>query len=104
MEQILGFLPLVLLAVVIFLIVLFVKNPKKIGKILIFSVIGGLLGIPLSYFFQSTSGSIASYLRHFETGVTEDFIGNVITGVIIFAVIGTIIGYVITKRDSPKLN
>ncbi|WP_417558544.1 hypothetical protein [Mesoflavibacter zeaxanthinifaciens] len=99
MEEILGFLPLLLLVGIILLIILCIKNPKKIGRILLFAFIGGVLGIPLSYFFQSTSNSITSYLRHFENGLTEDFVGNVIISVLIFAVIGTIIGYLITKKS-----
>ncbi|MGB3343247.1 MAG: hypothetical protein WBA61_05000 [Aequorivita sp.] len=101
--ELLGFIPILLVAGVIYLIVLYGKNPKKMREILIFTLIGGLLGVPLSYFFQSSSRSMASYLRHFDDGLSEDFLGNVIIGVIIFAVIGTIIGYIINKKGLPKV-
>lgn len=99
MKQIQSFLPLLLLAGLFFLIWHYQKNPAKIGKIIVFAIIGGLLGIPLSYFFQSNSRSIASYLNHFNNGLTEDFVGNVGVGIVIFAIVGAIVGYIISEKQ-----
>ncbi|MCA0447298.1 MAG: hypothetical protein LCH54_13825 [Bacteroidetes bacterium] len=73
-------------------------------KKVIFAVIGAILGIPLSYFFQSEMvrtkvGGIFGYLQHFGDIVNESsLLGNVILSVVIFAIIGGIIGYFLDKK------
>lgn len=66
-----------------------------------FAIIGAVLGIPLSYYFQSEvvktkMGGVGSYLQHFDQITSNSSLfGNVIMSVVIFAIVGAVIGYVL---------
>jgi hypothetical protein len=68
------------------------------SKKIIFAIIGAILGIPLSYYFQPemlrSKMSLLDYITKMnEIFEQKDLVGNVIFGVIAFTVIGAIIGY-----------
>jgi len=108
------FIPLGIIAYIILYLLI---DPKK-NKIITFGIIGMVLGIPLSYYFQSDvvrlygggSGMI-SYLKNFITIVDQydayvgngwDIIYNVFLSIVIFTVIGGGIGYFIDKKEADK--
>jgi hypothetical protein len=90
------------------------KLPQNIGKAtsklytVIFAVFGAILGIPLSYYFQSSIvqakvGGIGGYLENFGDIVSDsDLLINVILSVLIFTLIGGIIGFIIDKIKVAK--
>jgi len=77
-------------------------------KKIIFAIVGALLGIPLSYYFQSDMvqakvGGIAGYLENFDEIVSSsDLVGNVILSVVIFALVGAAIGYFMDKNENKE--
>jgi len=79
-------------------------------KKVVFTIIGAILGIPLSYYFQPDMvqqkiGGISGYVEHFGDIVSEkDLIGNVVMGVVVVALIGFVIGYFMDKNANPKIN
>lgn len=79
-------------------------NMKKV----IFGIIGAILGLPLSYYFQPDMvqvkvGGIGGYIKDFtEVLEAKDLISNVIMGVIVFALIGFIIGFLMDKNANQK--
>ncbi len=79
-------------------------------KKVIFAIIGAILGVPLSYYFQSSMvqakvGGIGGYLKNFgEILNNGSLLGNVILSVIIFALVGGLIGYFIDKNESKNTN
>lgn len=78
---------------------------KKKG---IFTIIGGVLGLPLSYYFQSDYirekvGGIGGYIQHFGDILKEqELLNNVLIAVVVFAVVGFVIGYFVDKADAQK--
>ena len=80
------------------------------NKKVLFAIIGGVLGIPLSYYFQNAMvqakvGGIGGYISHFDKILSEgNLMGNVVLSVIIFAIIGFVIGYFIDKSETKKEN
>ncbi len=74
----------------------------------IFTFIGAVAGIPLSYYFQpemvqAKIGGISGYIKHFDEIIkTDDLVGNVITGIVVFAVVGFGIGYFLDKNATPE--
>lgn len=80
------------------------------NKKVLFAIIGAILGIPLSYYFQSEMvrakvGGIGGYLQNFGDIVSDgNLLGNVILSVVIFAIVGGIIGYLIDKSEAKKAN
>lgn len=79
-------------------------------KKVLFAIIGAILGIPLSYYFQSEMvrvkvGGIGGYLQNFgDIASNGNLMGNVILSVVIFALVGGIIGYFIDKSEEKKTN
>jgi hypothetical protein len=77
-------------------------------KKIYFTVIGAILGLPLSYYFQPEMvqqkiGGIGGYIQNFGDIISEkDLVGNVITGVVAFALLGAIIGYFLDKNANQK--
>jgi len=77
-------------------------------KTILFAIIGAILGIPLSYYFQSSMvqakfGGIGGYLKHFDNIVNNaNLLGNVLLSVVIFAFLGGIIGYLIDRSEAQK--
>ncbi|NQU84920.1 MAG: PspC domain-containing protein [Mariniphaga sp.] len=96
------FLPL---GIVVYLLIFSFNNKmKKVS----FSIIGAILGIPLSYYFQSEMvrskvGSIGGYLENFGDIVdNSDLLGNVIISIIVFALVGGVIGYFVDENEAKK--
>jgi ABC-type antimicrobial peptide transport system permease subunit len=73
-------------------------------RTIIFAILGAILGVPLSYFFQpeivkSKVGGIGGYIQHLDQIVqNESFLTNVIVSVVIFAIVGGIFGYFMDKN------
>jgi hypothetical protein len=82
------------------------SNMKKIT----FTIIGAVLGLPLSYYFQpdmvqAKVGGIGGYIKNFgDVLEAKDLISNVIMGVIVFAIIGYVVGYFMDKNEAQKTN
>ena len=80
----------------------------KVMRKVAFAIIGAILGIPLSYYFQSEMvkskmGGIGGYLKNFDKILdNSDLIGNVILSVVIFALVGGLIGYFIDENEAKK--
>lgn len=95
--------------------ILSTQNSKKMIK---FGLIGAFLGIPLSYYFQSDiikhyggSSGVFGYLRNFFNTVEryDKFVGNgwdvvfnMFLSIVIFAVLGSAIGYYLNKQKFNK--
>lgn len=85
----------------------FQGKKTRISK-MILAIIGAILGIPLSYYFQpellrAKVGGIGGYLRHFSDIVSNsDLSGNVLLSVLFFAFVGGIIGYFIDKNEDKN--
>ena len=73
-----------------------------------FAIIGGILGIPLSYYFQSEivkakTGGIGGYMSHIgEIAKDSNLCGNIILSVIVFALVGGFIGYMVDENEAKK--
>jgi len=73
-----------------------------------FTIIGAIAGLPLSYFFQpemvkAKVGGLAGYIKHFGDILDEpDLYGNVVAGVVVFALVGLLIGYFIDKNEAAR--
>jgi len=87
--------------------ILAISNGKIMKKVT-FAIIGAILGIPLSYYFQSEMvkskmGGIGGYLKNFDKILdNSDLIGNVILSVVIFAIVGGLVGYFIDENEAKK--
>lgn len=78
-------------------------NMKKV----IFAIIGAIFGLPLSYYFQPEMVRQKMSLLDYITKINEvfdqkDLVGNVVFGVIVFAVLGFTIGYFVDKNAVKK--
>jgi len=75
-------------------------------KKVIFGIVGAVLGLPLSYYFQSDIikakvGGVGGYMKNFnKLSEVDGVVSNVFISVFIFAVLGVIIGYFIDKNAS----
>lgn len=83
----------------------------KMKKIYGFSILGAIIGIPLSYLFQNESiifisgGGIAGYIINFNAVIENwNLLSNVLLSVIVFLLIGGLLGYFIDKVDTLKNN
>jgi phosphate/sulfate permease len=77
-------------------------------KATIFANIGAILGIQMSYYFQnelvkSKVGGIGGYITHFgELMEDANLLGNVVLSVVIFAIVGGVIGYLLDRTKGEK--
>ena len=74
-------------------------------KKVLFAIIGAILGIPLSYYFQPEAVrakvGFSGYLEHFNEILDKgELLGNVIFAVLIFAALGFVIGYFMDKNET----
>lgn len=80
------------------------------GKKVTFAFLGGILGIPLSYYFQPEMiqrkmGGMGGYLENFDKIVdNSDLLGNVFMSVVIFALVGLVIGYFLDANEVKSTN
>jgi phage shock protein PspC (stress-responsive transcriptional regulator) len=80
--------------------------PKKTR---IYPIIGAILGIPLSYFFQprivQTLSGMSQYLGRLDKIIdNEKLLSNVLFSIVTFTLIGYIIGYFVGKIETKKEN
>lgn len=74
-----------------------------------FAVGGAIAGVPLSFYFQSEMvkskvGGIGGYLKHFDEIINDsNLLSNVILSVVIFAIVGGIIGYFIDQSEAKNI-
>lgn len=92
-------------------------NLKK-GRMLAFGLLGALLGLPMSYYFQSDlvqnfggSSGMSSYLGNFTDTVEAydsllgngwDIVLNVFLSILVFALVGGALGYLMDKNEMGK--
>lgn len=95
------------LGVILYLILAIAGGVLK--KKISLSIFGAILGLPLSYYFQSEVvrnivGGFGGYIKHFFDIIIKnsDFSINIIPSVVIFAVIGGIVGYFIDASKAKK--
>lgn len=74
-----------------------------------FTIIGAILGIPLSFYFQTELiqtkvGGMSGYLRHFSQVLdSTELAGNVLVSMIVFAIIGAVIGYLVDNAKKKSV-
>jgi len=102
------------LGIMLYLAVYLLLDKRK-NKVVVFGILGALLGVPLSYYFQSDvvknwggeGGGIFSYMKNFTETVEQynryidngaGIIYNMILSIIVFASIGVAIGYRSNKK------
>ncbi len=103
------FIPLGIVLYIIFYVTTFQNKNRKVTL----GLLGALLGVPLSYYFQSDiiknyrGSGMFSYLKNFPKIVDEydrfvgngwDIVSNLFLSVIIFAIMGVVAGYFMDKK------
>ncbi|MGB3343251.1 MAG: hypothetical protein WBA61_05020 [Aequorivita sp.] len=101
--------PLGFISIILYLL-LSINLKNQILYKLLFTIVGAILGLPLSYYFQPDMvqvkiGGINGYVQHFDQILeSKDLVGNVVMGVVVFAIIGFVIGYFMDKNAVQKTN
>lgn len=73
-----------------------------------FAILGAIIGVPLSYYFQpemvrAKVGGMGGYLKNLGDIVNnKDLVGNIILSVVIFALVGGVIGYFVDENESKN--
>ena len=122
-NPLMSFLPLILIGIIVFAVVRTRKKDAEriksgdaekvkseyVSQKVAFAIYGGILGIPLSYYFQSDVvknkvGGLGGYLKNFGQIVdNSDLLANVIISVVIFAIVGGVIGYFVDENEAKKI-
>lgn len=102
---------------IVLYIILYVTTRQMKNRKVTFGILGAVLGVPLSYYFQSDiiknyrGSGMFSYLRNFTKIVDEydrfvgngwDIVFNLFLSVIIFAILGVVAGYSLDKKISKN--
>lgn len=102
---------------IVLYIILYVTTRQMKNRKVTFGLLGVVLGVPLSYYFQSDiiknyrGSGMFSYLRNFTKIVDEydrfagngwDIVFNLFLSVIIFAILGVVAGYFLDKKISKN--
>lgn len=74
----------------------------------IYPIIGAVLGIPLSYYFQPSIVQnllgISQYMGRLDKIFKEvEFAVNIMNSILLFALIGCLIGYIVDKNEAKKV-
>jgi len=81
----------------------FILKQEKLGmiRLIVFAFYGVIIGIPLSYFFQPKfANGISGYFEQFEVILkTPQLLNNLKISIIIFTIIGVIIGYFVLRKQ-----
>ncbi|ALJ06532.1 hypothetical protein APS56_15935 [Pseudalgibacter alginicilyticus] len=101
---------------VIAYICFYLATAQNKNRVITFGLLGAVLGVPLSYYFQSDiiknyggNSGMFSYLRNFTKIVDQydkflgngwDIVFNVFFSVLIFALVGGAIGYYLDKKGN----
>lgn len=107
---------LLILISVIYLIYLIIKKKFKPNwSIILGTLIGLIIGVPLSYYFQTdwiqnATGSIAGYFEYLGNATqnkisenqAKNLGSNILTSVIIFGIVGLLIGVIISRTKKSK--
>lgn len=73
-----------------------------------YAFIGAILGIPLSYYFQNglvqlMFGGVSGYITNIDKILNNgNMLGNVIMSVVIFAIVGGVIGFFVDSSGGKK--
>ncbi|QDH81126.1 hypothetical protein FKX85_19660 [Echinicola soli] len=107
------------LGIVGYLMLLLILHPKT-GRSMSYTLMGALVGIPLSYYFQPDvighfegSGNMISYLSNLASTISQydEYVGNglevlvnIFLAMVVCGLAGGAIGYYSTKRKNQKNN
>lgn len=94
---------------------LYLATVQNKSRMVTFGLLGILLGIPLSYYFQSdiikNLMGMFSYLGNLPDvvdgyngfiGNSGDIVFNIVLSMVVFALVGGAIGYFMDKKEIPK--
>lgn len=94
---------------------LYLATVQNKSRMVTFGLLGVLLGIPLSYYFQSdiikNLMGMFSYLGNLPDvvdgyngfiGNSGDIVFNIVLSMVVFALVGGAIGYFMDKKEIPK--
>jgi len=102
---------------VVLYIGLYLTTRQKKSRKISFGLLGAVLGVPLSYYFQSDiiknyrGNGMFSYLRNFTKIVDEydrfvgngwDIVSNLFLSVIIFVILGVVAGFFLDNKISKN--
>lgn len=76
---------------------------------IIFAILGAILGVPISFYFQpemvqiKVGGGVGGYIEHFDDIIKDsNLLGTVILCMVILAIVGALIGYLIDDNEAKK--
>jgi hypothetical protein len=96
----------IVVLVVVGIIIYFLTRNKS--RKVSYAFIGAILGIPLSYYFQNglvqlMFGGVSGYITNIDKILNNgNMLGNVIMSVVIFAIVGGVIGFFVDSSGAKK--